>query len=121
MSKKILETEGDNLKIILGEQGFKDMLSIDGIYEDIKEYLLAIPGSIYDRPGLGLKYKEMVAITSLLTQGASEELLKSHIQGGVNAGLTREEMVECLIQCIPYVGFPRVITAMRASFDVLYE
>lgn len=79
MSKKILETEGDNLKIILGEQGFKDMLSIDGIYEDIKEYLLAIPESIYDRPGLGLKYKEMVAITSLLTQGASEELLKSHI------------------------------------------
>ncbi|MEE6449375.1 carboxymuconolactone decarboxylase family protein [Gottfriedia acidiceleris] len=120
MEKKlILNTENKNQKVILGKKGFEEILAFGGIYEDIKEYLLAVPGSIYDRPGLELKYKEMVSIASLLTQGASDELLKSHIQGGLNAGLTTKEIVEIFIQCIPYIGFPRVITATRASLSVL--
>ncbi|MDN6208341.1 MAG: carboxymuconolactone decarboxylase family protein, partial [Lactococcus sp.] len=57
---------------------------------------------------LDMKQREMITITSLLTQGDTSSQLKIHIQGASNVGMRHEEIVETVIHCLPYVGFPRV-------------
>ena len=34
-------------------------------------------------------------------------------------GLSREQIVECFIQCVPYQGFPKVLNAVFVVRDVL--
>ncbi|MET1082775.1 MAG: hypothetical protein ABWY12_06940 [Burkholderiales bacterium] len=40
---------------------------------------------------------------------------------GFNVGLTQEQIVGTLIQCIPYVGFPRVLTGLTLLKEVIAE
>ncbi|MBQ2652874.1 carboxymuconolactone decarboxylase family protein [Lactococcus piscium] len=67
---------------------------------------------------LDMKQREMITITSLLTQGDTSSQLKIHIQGALNVGLRREEIVETFIHCLPYVGFPRVLNAISVAKTV---
>lgn len=38
-----------------------------------------------------------------------------HINGSLNVGLTEKEIIETFIQAIPYVGFPRVLNAIKVA------
>ncbi|MCP9327900.1 carboxymuconolactone decarboxylase family protein [Liquorilactobacillus satsumensis] len=67
---------------------------------------------------LDLKQREMITITTLLTQGDTAKQLRIHIQGALNVGLTRAEIVETFIHCLPYVGFPRVLNAIAVAKEV---
>jgi 4-carboxymuconolactone decarboxylase len=40
---------------------------------------------------------------------------------GFNVGLTQEKIVGALIQCIPYVGFPRVLNGLTLLKQVMAE
>ncbi|MFT8410913.1 MAG: carboxymuconolactone decarboxylase family protein [Schleiferilactobacillus perolens] len=75
-------------------------------------------GDIYTRSGLDLKQREMITITALLVQGDTAGQLQVHIQGALHVGLTQEEIVETFIQCIPYIGFPRVLNALSVARQV---
>lgn len=78
-------------------------------------------GDIYDRKVLDLKQREMIAITTLLTQGDTEPQLNVHINGALNVGLTPEEVIETFIQTIPYVGFPKVLNAITVAKQVFKD
>ena len=39
--------------------------------------------------------------------------MQSHFHGNINAGNTPEEMTAAVIQCLPYIGFPAAIKALR--------
>ncbi len=77
-------------------------------------------GAVWSRPGLELKHRSAVVIAVLIAQGQSEEL-KNHIRFGLGNGLTETDIQEILIQALPYVGFPAISTALRASIEVLRE
>ncbi|MGZ7442300.1 carboxymuconolactone decarboxylase family protein [Paenibacillus sp. TH7-28] len=59
--------------------------------------------------------RALVTISSLVTQG-TEPQLEMHINTGLTFGLTAAQIVEGIIQLIPYTGFPRVLNALAAAF-----
>lgn len=77
-------------------------------------------GEVYAREGLTNKQRALVTISSLVTQG-TEPQLELHLNTGLTAGLTRKEIVESIIQLIPYTGFPRVLNALRVAKKVLEQ
>lgn len=93
--------------------------SLAGLYEDVGKYIIEFAfGDIYERGVLDLKQREMITITSLLTQGDTVPQLHFHINSSLNVGLTREEIIETFIQALPYVGFPRVLNAVNVAKEV---
>ncbi|MFC6182068.1 carboxymuconolactone decarboxylase family protein [Lactiplantibacillus daowaiensis] len=95
------------------------MASLATIAPDVGKYILEFAfGDIYTRPGLDLKQRELVTITSLLTQGDTANQLQVHLNGCLNVGLTQTEVIEAMIQCLPYVGFPKVLNAITVAKDV---
>lgn len=61
------------LKTIDGEVGDEVIKALDGVAGDIGNYILEFAfGEIYNRKSLNLKHREMITITSLLSQGGTE-------------------------------------------------
>jgi 4-carboxymuconolactone decarboxylase len=88
---------------------------------DIARLIVEIPfGSIYSRPGLEPKQRSLLTITSLVTQGADAQL-DFHVHAALNVGLTPQEIVETIIHCIPYVGFPKCVSALFVVMKVFKQ
>jgi len=88
---------------------------------DMAKLVVEFPfGSIYSRPGLDLKQRSLLTISSLVTQGA-ESQLDFHIHSALNAGLTPDEVVEAIIHCLPYAGFPKSLGALGVVIRVFEE
>ncbi|RIX60543.1 carboxymuconolactone decarboxylase family protein [Paenibacillus nanensis] len=88
---------------------------------DMAKMVIEFPfGSIYSRPGLDLKQRSLITISSLVTQGA-EGQLDFHIHAALNAGLTPEEIVEAVMHCLPYAGFPKSLGALGVVIRVFQE
>ena len=71
-------------------------------------------GTIWDRPHLDLKMRELIVIATAAAQDLAEEV-EVHVRGALNRGATREEVVETIVQCAPYIGFPKTNHALRAA------
>ncbi len=70
-------------------------------------------GDIYSRPTFDLKQQELITLTSLITQGAGERQLLFHYKAAIHVGLTKEEIIEIIIHCAAYAGFPKASYAME--------
>ena len=112
----------EHLKQIDGTAGEKVLQSLENIAPDIGRYIIEFAfGDIYARKGLTLQEREMITITSLLTAGGCEPQLEVHINGSLNVGIPPEKIIETLIQCMPYVGFPKVLNAVATAKKVFSE
>ena len=69
-------------------------------------------GEIYSRGALDLKTRELLGYCVLTTLEADSQL-KSHYYGNINAGNSPETLTAAVIQCLPYIGFPASIKALR--------
>ena len=69
-------------------------------------------GEIYSRNALDLKTRELLGYCILTTLEA-ESQLQSHYYGNIHAGNTPETLSAAVIQCLPYIGFPAAIKALR--------
>ncbi|CAO3430022.1 4-carboxymuconolactone decarboxylase (EC 4.1.1.44) [Azospirillum argentinense] len=89
------------------------------IAPDFATYLFEFPfGDIYSRPGLDLRSREIATIAALAAMGNAAPQLKVHIEAGLNVGLTRDEIVEVLIQMAVYAGFPAALNGLFAAKEV---
>lgn len=96
--------------------------SLSGIAPDLGRYIVEFAfGDIYAREGLSLQERELVTITSLLTAGGCEPQLRVHLNGALNVGISPEKIVETIIHCVPYVGFPRVLNAVSTAKEVFFS
>lgn len=112
----------NNLKHIDGYDGDAVIEALSGLSEDVAKYIIEfVFGDIYNRQTLDLKQREMITITSLLSLGNVESQLKVHIKASLNVGLSQKEIIETFIQCIPYVGFPRVLNAIFVAKKIFEE
>ena len=73
------------------------------------------------RPQLGLRDREIATLAALATLGNAPGQLKAHVEGALNVGLTREEIVEVLMQMAIYAGVPAAINAMQIAGEVFAE
>ena len=69
-------------------------------------------GDIYSRGALDLRTRELLCYCVLTTLEA-ESQLHSHYHGNINAGNSPETLTAAVIQCLPYIGFPAAIKALR--------
>ncbi len=122
MNDKRFDKGMEMLRQIDGNAGESVIESLKDIAPDLGHYIVEFAfGDIYPRAGLTLEEREIVTISSLLTSGGCEAQLRVHINGALNVGLSREKIIEVFIQCIPYVGFPRVLNAVTAAKTVFKE
>ncbi len=110
------------LQEIDGEAGERVLASLDGIAPDFARYLIEFPfGDIYSRPGLDLKSREIAVVAALTALGNSAPQLKVHIQGAINVGVTRAEVVETIMQMAVYAGFPAALNGLMAAKEVFAQ
>ncbi|HVW51353.1 MAG TPA: carboxymuconolactone decarboxylase family protein [Trinickia sp.] len=109
----------DKLKEIDGEAGERVIEALAPIAPDFARYLIEFPfGDIYSRPALDLKAREIATIAALAALGNAQPQLKVHIEGALNVGCTREEIVEVFMQMAVYAGFPAALNALFAAREV---
>ncbi|MDZ5472202.1 carboxymuconolactone decarboxylase family protein [Bacillus sp. 31A1R] len=70
-------------------------------------------GEIYGRETFDVKQRSIITLTSLISQGAGERQLTFHFKAGLHAGLTKEEIIEIIIHCAGYAGFPKAANALE--------
>ena len=54
----------------------------------------------------------------MVTQGNATPQLKVHIKGGLTVGLTRQQIIEVIMQMALYAGFPAALNGLMAAKEV---
>ncbi len=110
------------LREIDGEGGERVVESLADIAPDFARYLIEFPfGDIYSRPALDLKSREIAVVAALTALGNAAPQLKVHIQGALNVGVTRTEIVETIMQMSVYAGFPAALNGLAAAREVFSQ
>ncbi|PTQ69097.1 carboxymuconolactone decarboxylase family protein [Pseudomonas sp. GV071] len=110
------------LREIDGEAGERVVASLSDIAPDFARYLIEFPfGDIYSRPGLDLKSREIAVVAALTAMGNAAPQLKVHIQGALNVGVSRQEIVETIMQMAVYAGFPAALNGFAAAREVFAQ
>ncbi|EJG4482949.1 carboxymuconolactone decarboxylase family protein [Enterococcus faecalis] len=108
-----------NLQTIDGTAGEKVINNLESIAPHVGQHIIEFAfGEIYESDVLNLREREIVTVACLLTQGDTKNQLIVHINGCLNVGLSQEEIIEVFTQCIPYVGFPKVLNAIYTAQEV---
>lgn len=70
-------------------------------------------GDYYTRNGLDHKQREMITFCFLAAQGGCEPQLTSHAAANMRIGNDKEFLIKIISQCLPYIGYPRSLNALR--------
>jgi 4-carboxymuconolactone decarboxylase len=98
--------------------------SFEDIAPDLGRYIVEFSyGNVFSRPNLDLKTRELATVSALagLNTTASELPLKVHVNGALNVGANRQEIIEAIMHMIPYVGFVKVQQAIALAEAVFKE
>jgi len=77
-------------------------------------------GEIWTRPRLARRDRSIAVLSSLIALGHWEEL-GMHLRAALSNGLTRDEIIEVLLQSAIYAGVPAANHAFGIAKDVLAE
>lgn len=95
--------------------------SIDEITRDFQEFITRYAwGSIWTRPGLDRTTRSAITLTAMIAGGHHEELAM-HVRSALRNGMTREQIVEVLLQSAVYCSVPSANTAFKIARDVLAQ
>lgn len=78
-------------------------------------------GDFSTRKGLNSTDRELLTVVILAALGDAEVQLRSHVEGALKVGNTKEEIVCALVHAMPYMGIPRLFNALNYSKDLLSE
>lgn len=87
------------------------------LQELVTEYVW---GAVWTRPGLELKTRSLLNLAMMTALNRPHEL-GIHVRGALRNGVTREEVVEVVLQAAAYCGMPAAIDAMRVATAVFDE
>ncbi|MBW2315634.1 MAG: carboxymuconolactone decarboxylase family protein [Deltaproteobacteria bacterium] len=76
-----------------------------------------VMGDVWGRPGLEKKQRALITI-ALLTALDKPEQLRAYVTGGLNLGLSREEICEAIVHVSVYAGFPATIQGLGVANEV---
>lgn len=75
-------------------------------------------GMFWARPNLALRDRSLITVAMLAAMGRQEELA-GHLRGALNVGITKEELIEVLMQAGVYAGVPMGVAALRTAGPIL--
>ncbi len=89
---------------------------LSDIAPDLARYIVEFGfGEVYARPGLSLRDRQLATVAALVALGTAQPQLVAHIEGALAVGVTRQEIVEVIIQMSLYGGFPAAMNAVDAA------
>ena len=107
------------LQEVDGAEGIAVVESLNDIAPDMGKYIVEFAfGGIYNRKGLSLTMRQIATIAALSALGGCEKQLQIHINAALNVGLEQEEIIEIIIHCVPYIGFPKALNALSVAKEV---
>jgi 4-carboxymuconolactone decarboxylase len=80
----------------------------------VTEYVF---GAFWARPQLDLRSRSLCTVAQLAALGRTDEL-RAHLVGALALGITREELIEVLMQTACYAGVPAAVAALNAAASV---
>ena len=69
---------------------------------------------------ISLKERSMITVALLAAQGRNEEL-ESHIRGALHQGVSKEQVLEIMIQVAHYAGWPAGNNGQRVAVKVFEQ
>ena len=78
-------------------------------------------GDYYTRKGLDNRQREMITFCLIAAQGGCEPQLAGHTAGNLSAGNDKQFLISVISQCMPYIGYPRTLNALRVVNEVCTE
>lgn len=118
---KRFETGFSTLKRLASSSEIETMQKMKDISPELWDIIVSFGfGDIYSRKGLSLAQREIITLTTLITQGAFDQL-EVHIRSALNVGLSQNEIKEIIIQCAAYVGFPKAVQSMAIAGKIFAE
>ena len=122
-SLETLQQRGDDLLAELhgarGRQGYAapDNPVTGGLYTTAVQYGY---GELWFRPGLDRRARMLCALAAF-TALRLESQVRKFSQSAITLGLSREEVVEAVMQTAPYSGFPPALNALAAISEDLED
>ena len=77
-------------------------------------------GEVWGRPGLDRKTRSIINLAMLTALNRPHEV-KLHLRGALNNGVSRDEIMEILLQTAIYCGVPAAIDSLRTAKEVFSE
>ncbi|GAA0574579.1 carboxymuconolactone decarboxylase family protein [Caenispirillum bisanense] len=109
----------DRLRQLHGVVGDDFLDDLRAVAPDFARMVVEFPyGDLHSRPGLPARDRQIAIVSALAAMGNAPKELKIHIRAALNAGVTREELVEVLMQLAPYAGFPAALEGLFAAKEV---
>jgi 4-carboxymuconolactone decarboxylase len=107
------------LQTLAGGESIAILDNLADIAPDLGRYLVEFGyGDIYARGGLTLRERQLATIAALAALGNAPGQMKFHVNGALNAGATRQEIVETIIHISFYAGFPAALNALLVAKEV---
>lgn len=78
-------------------------------------------GDYYTRKGLDLAERELITFCFLMAQGGCEPQLIAHAKGNINMGNDKDFLMKVVSQCLPYIGYPRILNAISCINKAVEE
>lgn len=78
-------------------------------------------GDFYTREGLDIKTRELMIYCVLTALGGTERQMASHVLGNLKVGNSKETLISAMVQCYPYIGFPRISNAINIIKEAKLE
>lgn len=75
-------------------------------------------GTLFTRPGLTLREREMITLAVIIAVGGSFKNMAPHIRGCMHLGLSEEQIREIIIQTMYYAGWPKGAAATHIYEEV---
>jgi 4-carboxymuconolactone decarboxylase len=103
---------------LYGEAGASTLRLLDETAPYLADQIVeCVFGEMFSRPGLDLKTRELATVAALTAMGNAPKQLRGHIQGALNAGCTRQQIIEVIAQMSAYAGFPAAINGLQAAAE----
>jgi 4-carboxymuconolactone decarboxylase len=120
-----LDLDPDGLAVrreVLGPEYVDAALSrVDATTAEFQEMITKYAwGHIWTRPGIDRRMRSAVTLTALVAHGHLAEL-ELHLRAALRNGLSRDEIVEILLQTAIYCGVPAANSAFGVARRVLSE
>jgi 4-carboxymuconolactone decarboxylase len=77
-------------------------------------------GEIWGRPGLDRKTRSMLNLAMISALNRPHEV-KMHVKGAINNGLTKDQIMEVLLQVAIYCGVPAAVDSFRIAREAFKE
>ncbi|WP_347309976.1 EthD family reductase [Defluviimonas sp. SAOS-178_SWC] len=74
-------------------------------------------GNLWTRPNLAVRDRSLITIAALTALGRFPQL-EEHLEGGLNLGITREELKEIMLHLAHYGGWPVGVSGLNVAMTL---